>query len=167
MCTDVRAQALRYMLHTQSTCVGPRKCFPILPNLLTHACCTCAGTCRSDPYDDEDEDEDDDDCGGGFCGGFRLGYAYSDEDEDDYDGCGYGYDDSEDDDDLFGLRRSIMRAVERFDGHSMQTSRPAPRPHKVTRQDVPMAVLLPGDLDIKGGAAEDTAVRKVRAQGSG
>jgi hypothetical protein len=92
---------------------------------------------------------------------------YSDDDEDD-DGYGYGYgyhdsDSDEDDYDLFGLRRSILGAVERYGG--MQSSRPAPRPRKVTRLEVPMAVLLPGDLDVKGGAAEDRRVKEVRAWG--
>lgn len=119
----------------------------------------------SDPNgDDEDNDY------GCVGGGGRFGHGlYSDEDEDDYDGCGYGYDDSEDDYDLFGLSRSIFRAVERFGGRTMQSARPTPRPwpRNTAPLDVPMAVLLPGNLDVKGGASEDKTVREVRAQGLG
>jgi hypothetical protein len=117
----------------------------------------CAG---SDPCGDDDED----DYGAVRFGFSGRGYGYSDEDEDEYG----EYDDSEDDYDLVGLRQSF-RAVSGFGCRGLATERPTPRPwpRNIGPIDVPMAVLLPGDVDVKGGALEEKSVKEVMGQGFG
>lgn len=80
-----------------------------------------------------------------------------DEDEDE-DSEEFGYYDS-DDDDIYSLSRVMRRANRAMNRAARRSGRQV---REVTELGVPMAVLVPQDMSMNGGASADKAVKEVR-----